>query len=117
MGHKVVWFDIPAADFERARQFYAEVLDLEVREEFQNVGVFASNEGEVSGCIYLSKEETPRANGPLLYLNVNGRLDDAIEKAYTFGGRVIKGKHPIGPFGHRAIIQDSEGNRIALHSE
>ena len=25
--------------------------------------------------------------------------------------------HPIGPHGFRAIILDSEGNRIALHSE
>ena len=32
-------------------------------------------------------------------------------------GKVIKPKHPIGPYGHRAIILDSEGNRVALHSD
>jgi len=25
-------------------------------------------------------------------------------------------KHPIGPYGFRVIVLDSEGNRIALHS-
>jgi len=28
----------------------------------------------------------------------------------------VQGLHPIGPHGFRAIIEDSEGNRMALHS-
>ena len=31
-------------------------------------------------------------------------------------GRVVQATHPIGPHGHRAIVVDSEGNRVALHS-
>ncbi len=37
----------------------------------------------------------------------------AIEKS---GGKVLEHKHPIGPHGFRAIVLDSEGNRIALYS-
>jgi predicted enzyme related to lactoylglutathione lyase len=32
------------------------------------------------------------------------------------GGKVLQPKHPIGPHGYRALILDSEGNRIALPS-
>ena len=53
----------------------------------------------------------------MIYLNVNGRLDDAIAAVAAHGGKVIQPKHEIGPFGFRAIVLDSEGNRIALHSD
>jgi hypothetical protein len=33
------------------------------------------------------------------------------------GGKVVVDKEPIGPYGFRAVIMDSEGNRIALHSQ
>jgi len=29
---------------------------------------------------------------------------------------VLSARHSIAPFGFRAIVLDSEGNRIALHS-
>jgi predicted enzyme related to lactoylglutathione lyase len=53
----------------------------------------------------------------MIYLNANGRLDDAIAAVAPNGGKVVQPKHPIGPFGFRAIINDSEGNRVALHSD
>ncbi len=117
MAHNIVWFDIPVIDFERAQRFYTAVLNAEVEEDHPQVGVFPHREGEVSGCIYLNEDDKPGENGPLLYLNVNGRLDEAIEQTRQHGGRVVKERHQIGPYGHRAIILDSEGNRIALHSE
>ena len=33
-----------------------------------------------------------------------------------FGGNIEQGAHEIGNFGQRALVIDSEGNRIALHS-
>jgi predicted enzyme related to lactoylglutathione lyase len=53
----------------------------------------------------------------MVYLNANGRLEDALAGVAINGGRVVQPKHPIGPFGFRAIIIDSEGNRVALHSD
>jgi len=44
-------------------------------------------------------------------------LDDAIAAVVPNGGKIIESKHPIGPFGFRAIVIDSEGNRVALHSD
>ena len=59
----------------------------------------------------------PSLDGVLVYLNVNGRLDQAIARAKEIGAKIIEGKTQIGPWGYRAIIVDSEGNKIALHSQ
>jgi predicted enzyme related to lactoylglutathione lyase len=53
----------------------------------------------------------------MIYLNANGRLDEAVAAVPANAGSVIEAKHAIGPFGFRAIVIDSEGNRVALHSE
>jgi predicted enzyme related to lactoylglutathione lyase len=53
----------------------------------------------------------------MIYLNANGRLDEAIGAVASNGGKILKPKHPIGPFGFRAVVIDSEGNRVALHSD
>ena len=42
---------------------------------------------------------------------------DAVAKSTAHGGELIDDVHPIGPHGFRAILRDSEGNRIALHSK
>ena len=119
MADCIVWVDIPVADLERASAFYAKVLDIEVKREFPDmpIGVFAHEKGDVAGCIYQSEEDKPSDCGPLLYLNASGRLDEAVAAVEPAGGKVLKPKHAIGPFGSRAIVLDSEGNRIALHSE
>jgi len=35
---------------------------------------------------------------------------------HTPGGRAVKPKFPIGGYGHIALVSDSEGNMIGLHS-
>jgi predicted enzyme related to lactoylglutathione lyase len=52
----------------------------------------------------------------LIYLNAQGRLDDAVSAVESNGGKVLLPAHPIGPHGFRAVVLDSEGNRVALHS-
>jgi predicted enzyme related to lactoylglutathione lyase len=44
-------------------------------------------------------------------------LDDAIAAVAPNGGQVVQPKEPIGSFGFRAIVIDSEGNQVALHSD
>jgi len=68
------------------------------------------------GCLVLNKEEIA-AGGVMIYLNVNGRIRDAVSKVVPNGGSIIQDTHSIGPHGFRAVVLDSEGNRIALHSE
>ena len=120
MANQIVWCDIPVLDLERAVKFYSAVLGQEVnKQDFpgMTIGVLPHNDGEVGGCLFTSPEETPSDKGVMIYLNANGRLDDAIAAVTANGGKVIEPKRPIGPFGFRSIILDSEGNRVALHSD
>ncbi len=116
MSNRIVWFDLPAADLKRAIRFYSAVLQAEVNEEFPGVAVISHEAGDVSGCLFTSDEQQPSTSGALLYFNVDGRLQAAVDAATENGGRVEKPVHDIAPFGQRAIVIDSEGNRIALHS-
>ena len=81
------------------------------------IGILPHNDGEVGGCLLTNAEQTPSHKGVMVYLSANGRLDDAVAAVVPNGGKVVQPKHPIGPFGFRAIVVDSEGNRVALHSD
>ena len=117
MTHRIVWFDIPATDLGRAMNFYSKVLGVEITEEFPGVAVMSHEQGDVGGCVFKSEDIQPSDQGTLLYFNVNGRLDEAVAAVEDCGGTIKEPAHAIGEFGHRALVIDSEGNRIALHSE
>ena len=46
MANRIVWFDVPASDLERAMTFYSKVLDVEINEEFPGVAVMSHDQGE-----------------------------------------------------------------------
>ena len=119
MASKAVWFDIPVRDLDRAIGFYAAVLGAPVhKHEFPggSLGVLDHSGSDVGGCLVPDPDAVPGRTGPLLYLNAAGRLDDAIAAVEQQGGEVLEPKASIGQHGFRAIVLDSEGNRIALHS-
>jgi predicted enzyme related to lactoylglutathione lyase len=117
-NNRAVWFDIPVADLDRAAKFYRAVLGVGVDKETYGDFSFCviEHENGNGGCLVLNKDEIA-AGGVLLYLNANGRIRDAVGKVVPNGGSVIQDTHAIGPHGFRAVVLDSEGNRIALHSE
>ncbi len=121
MGQNTVcWVDIPVTDLGRAITFYSAVLGEPVKKESghgMEFGLLPHADSNVSGCLTIMKDAAPSANGPLVYLSVDGRLDAAIAAVAPNGGRIVQERHPLGPYGHRAIIMDTEGNRIALHSQ
>jgi uncharacterized protein len=118
LHNRVVWFDLPAADLERASSFYRAVLacgvDLEDFDGFR-FAVLEHEQGN-GGCLVPAASEVSADRGALLYFNVEGRLRDAVAQVRRHGGSVLQDAHPIGPHGWRAIVIDSEGNRIALHA-
>lgn len=119
MANSVVWVDIPVLDLDRAIRFYSAVLNGEVtKQEYPGmaIGLLPGYDSDVSGCLFTKADELPSVTGPLLYLNAAGRLDEAIAAVEPNGGKVLEARHQIGPHGYRAIILDSEGNRLALHS-
>ena len=121
MANPIVWVDIPVKNLNRAMRFYSAVLDLTLKkEEFTtlSIGLVPQDQGEVGVCLfpYSEDDHQPSMHGPLVYLNCEGRLAEALEEVDTHGGRILKGRHSIGGMGWRAIVVDPEGNRIALHS-
>ena len=68
------------------------------------------------GCLVKEPSHVTGTGGILCYLNVDGRIRDAVAQVTKLGGKVLEPTHPIGPHGFRALVLDSEGNRLALHS-
>ena len=116
--NRAVWFDIPVADLDRARSFYAAVLGVaEHKEKFDTTEfcVLDHRDGN-GGCLILEPGAITSSGGILVYMNVDGRIRDAVAQVERHGGKVMQAVHTIGPHGCRAIVLDSEGNQIALHS-
>ena len=118
--HQVVWFDIPVRDLDRAIRFYSAVLGVLLRKEQAGRGVAMAvlphSDTSIGGCLVQTMDARPSDGGPLLYLNTDGRLDAAVAATAIAGGTVLQPKHSIGTDGYRAIVLDTEGNRIALYS-
>jgi predicted enzyme related to lactoylglutathione lyase len=120
--HTAVWFEIPVHDIERARRFYAQVLEVELAPmEFgpHKMAIFPAGEaGEnvVHGALVQGQGYTPGGDGPLVYLNGGDDLAHPLARVEAAGGRVVAPKMAIGSHGFMAIFFDTEGNRLALHS-
>jgi predicted enzyme related to lactoylglutathione lyase len=118
------WTDIPVTNLDRAIKFYSAILGKEVRKMSETgfeYGLLPHEEQNASGCLCVGGDSAgnknePSETGPLIYLSVEGRLNEAVKAARVNGGKVLQERQEIGPHGVRAIIVDSEGNRIALHS-
>src|SRR6185503_4113233 len=73
----------------------------------------------VGGAIVDSKgfHKPSGTDGPLIYLNGNPDLQRILDKVEAAGGKIMVPKTEISPeYGFMAVIIDSEGNRIGLHS-
>lgn len=118
LHNRAVWFDIPVADLDRAAAFYRAVLNLKVeKSEFDGLSFCVLDHGDGNGgCLVPNAEAVSGVAGILVYMNVEGRIRDAVVQAQKQGGSVLEPTRGIGPHGFRAILLDSEGNRIALHS-
>lgn len=117
--NRAVWVDIPVAELDRAIQFYSEVLAIKVsKEQFGDIVFAVLEHGEGNGgCLVVQPENVSSKGGLLVYMNVDGRIRDAVAKVSLNGGSVVEDTHSIGPHGFRALVLDSEGNRLALHSD
>ena len=58
----------------------------------------------------------PSANGTRVYLSCEGMIDEVIGRIAKAGGKIITPKTQIGDMGWIAMITDTEGNTVGLHS-
>ncbi len=119
MKNALSWFEIPAKNFDRAVKFYNTLLNAQLRLEDANGtpnAIFPYAEPGLGGAV-VKNDMQPSANGPIVYLSVEGDLEGAIARTEPAGGKVILPKTYIGDPGYIAIVLDTEGNRVGLHSE
>lgn len=121
--HSIAWFEIPVADIKRAKQFYETILDIEL--SFMDLGddfkmaVFPGNQESISGALIYNESwyKPSNTHGPLIYLNANPDLQLAQDRIEDAGGKITIPKRQISPdHGYMAVFEDTEGNRVALHS-
>jgi uncharacterized protein len=116
------WFEIPATDIKRAKKFYENVFDVKM-EEMEMEGMlmaffpWKNGNGKATGGLVKSKMHKPsKTGGCVIYLNADPDLKKALSKVKKAGGQVIMPKTQIGEFGFMAFFIDTEGNRMAMHS-
>jgi uncharacterized protein len=115
------WFEIAVTDFDRAKNFYETIFDIEMDVTIMQgykMAFFPASEGTVNGAICYGEGYIPSGAGALLYLNANPDLNIVLDKVTASGGKIIVPKTLIGEgLGYYAFIVDTEGNRLALHSD
>ena len=120
MANVINWFEIPAKNFDRACDFYSEVLDGEVNKMEamgMKCGFLPGTEPDsVGGGIMTGEGYEPSDKGSIVYLNGGDDLNTPLGRVEKAGGKVVMPKTAIGENGFMAHFIDTEGNRVALHS-
>ena len=121
MSGKVVHFEVPFDDGDRARSFYKEAFGWQVMEMpemgYTIVMTGPSNDsgpteaGFINGGM-LSREQGA-TSGPVVVLDVES-IDTTLERIGSLGGSTVVGKTPVGDMGFAAYFKDPEGNVVGL---
>ena len=115
------WFEIPAVDITRAKKFYESIFEIKM-EDMEMPGMkyamfpFDPKQGKVSGGLAQSQMHKPGMTGSIIYLNANPDLQNVLNRVEKAGGKITMPKTSIGQNGFMAFFTDTEGNRMALHS-
>lgn len=114
------WFEIFAADFDRAKTFYEKILNRPLTVagmEGCQMALFAEGgEKGTGGAITKMEGCKPGPGGTLVYLDVEGDLDGVLQRIPGAGGKVVRERMAIPPHGFIGILEDTEGNIVGLHS-
>ena len=121
MGGKVVHFEVPFDDAERALAFYRDVFGWqitsmpEMRYNLVSTGPAGQDGGPTEpgyiGGGMLSREDP--VNSPVIVLAVDD-IDATLQQVESHGGTTVMPKQPVGEMGFAAYFRDSEGNTMGL---
>ena len=117
MANSIFWYEIPAADIDRAIKFYNEIFQSEMKKMEVNEGYPMAMLPESlggGGAIVQGDIYQPYSGGVLIYLNVGDQFDAIYERIPAAGGKIAMEKVDMGGHGYSAFFIDSEGNKIGL---
>jgi predicted enzyme related to lactoylglutathione lyase len=121
MSGRVVHFEVPFDDGDRARSFYKDVFGWQVQEmpEMNYTMVMSGPSGDTgpteSGFInggMLSRKDSA-GSGPAIVIDVDS-IDATLERIGGLGGSTVAPKVPVGDMGFAAYFKDPEGNVVGL---
>lgn len=117
----VGWFEIPVTDMARAKAFYEHLFGytIELHEmDGMTMAWFPMYMDAIgaAGSLVMADADTPPGHGTVVYFTAPD-LEAHIARAAEKGGTVMMGKTDIGEYGFMALVKDTEGNTIGLHSQ
>jgi uncharacterized protein len=121
MSGKVVHFEIPYDDAERARSFYAQAFgwtinaipDLDytiVQTGPTDENGFPTEPGHIGGGMFRREGQIDR---PVITIDVDD-IDEALKRIEDLGGKAVTGRQDVGEMGWAAYFKDVEGNLMGL---
>jgi len=123
MSGRVVHFEIPYDDGDRARSFYGAAFGWQLV-PMQDLGYTmvmtgptdpesgATEPGFINGGMFERTADFP-GTGPNIVVDV-ASIDQALGKVEEAGGAVVRGRTPVGEMGFTAYFTDTEGNLVGL---
>ena len=121
---KVVHFEIPAEDVERAKGFYGSVFGWQLQTMQMPGGEYTSamttavddqtqqpsEPGAINGGLMQRTEQTP---SPVITIDVDA-IDDTLQEVEAAGGTTVTPRTEIQGMGAFAYFKDPDGNVMGL---
>lgn len=122
MSGRVVHFEIPFDDGDRARSFYRDAFGWDVREmpgmDYTAVSTGPVSEqgaptepGYINGGMFQRSADALKS--PVVTVGVDS-IDAALERVERLGGKTVQDRAPVGEMGFYAYFTDPEGNVMGL---
>ncbi|MFO8022306.1 MAG: VOC family protein [Perlabentimonas sp.] len=116
MEKLISWVEIPAANFDRAVDFYNSALKLNLQKQdfgTEKMACFPTGEGAIS----FAPDFKPSENGVLVSFTASDSIDETLVRIEKNGGKTIIPKTKIEADGrdYFATCLDSEGNKIGIY--
>jgi len=123
-SNAISWFEIPTLDLQRAQKFYETIFDCQMipmdlpQIQMRLFPITDTMTGVGGSLCYSRSFHVPsETQGILIYLNANPDVQTILNRVEAAGGRIMVPKTQISSeYGHMAVLIDTEGNRIGLHS-
>lgn len=119
----ITWIEIPVNNMQRAIAFYNKTFGWKIKVDLPGLPemAFLPAEHGAPGCngtlIYHPDFYKPSKDGALVYFATD-EMGAVEQRCMEQGGKVLISRRQISPeHGYMAVLLDSEGNRIALHSQ
>lgn len=121
MSGRVIHFEVPADDTERAKQFYTDAFGWQIQSMpdlgYHLVSTCETDEkgmprdpGSINGGMFEREGELDR---PIITIHVDD-MAQALARVESLGGSTVRGKEPVADMGFAAYFKDSEGNLMGM---